>query len=57
MTSHPPHDDWSAEDLANQSRVSEDIEKAIERMHIRMVIAIGAVAALLATAIHFLGKP
>ena len=57
MKSHPPQDDWSAEDLANQRRVDADINKALERMYIRMVLSIAAVAALLATAIHVLGKP
>ena len=56
MTSHPPEDDYTAEDLANQRRVAEDVERQIERMHIKMVLAIGAVGILLAVAIHFLGK-
>ena len=57
MTSHPPEDDWSAEDLANQRRVAADVQKALERHCIKMVLAIGAVGILLAVAIHFLGKP
>ena len=56
MKSTPPESEWTAEDLANQRRVDADINKALERMYIRMVLSIAAVAALLATAIHFLGK-
>ena len=57
MTSHPPEDDWTAEDLANQRRVAEDVERALERHCIKMVLAIGAVGILLAVAIHFLSTP
>ena len=57
MTSHPPEDDWTAEDLANQRRVSDEIEKSIHRMHLRMLAAVLAIGAALAVAIHFLGKP
>jgi hypothetical protein len=57
MTSHPPQDDWSAEDLANQRRIAAEIERQIERMHIRMAVAVGLVGALLAVAIHFLSTP
>ena len=57
MTSHPNDDEWTAEDLANQRRISDEIEKSIHRMHMRMLVAMLAVGALLAVAIHFLGKP
>jgi hypothetical protein len=57
MTSHPPEDDWTAEDLANQRRVTDEIEKSIHRMHMRMLAAVLAVGALLAVAIHFLSAP
>jgi hypothetical protein len=57
MRSHPPQDDWSAEDLANHRRVTEDIERALERMHIKMVLAVALVGILLAVAIHFLSTP
>ena len=57
MTSHPPEDDWTAEDLANQRRVAEDVERALERHYIKMVLAVGAVGILLGIAIHFLSKP
>ena len=57
MTSHPPEDEWSAEDLANQRRVAADVQRALERHCIKMVLAIGAVGILLAVAIHFLSTP
>ena len=57
MTSHPPEDEWSAEDLANQKRVAEDVERALERHYSLMVIWIGVVGILLAVAIHFLSTP
>lgn len=57
MTSHPPEDEWTAEDLANQRRISEEVERQIERMHIKMVLAVAAVGILLAVAIHFLSTP
>ena len=57
MKSTPPEDEWSAEDLANQKRVAEDVERALERHCIKMVLAIGAVGILLAVAIHFLSTP
>ena len=57
MTSHPPEDDWSAEDLANQKRVAEDVERALERHYIKMVLAVAAVGVLLGVAIHFLSTP
>lgn len=57
MTSHPPQDDWSAEDLANQKRVADDIERALEWHYTKMVLAIGAVGILLGVAIHFLSTP
>jgi hypothetical protein len=57
MTSHPNNDEWTAEDLANQRRISDEIEKSIHRMHMRMLVAMLAVGALLAAAIHFLSTP
>jgi hypothetical protein len=57
MTSHPNNDEWTAEDINNQRRISEEIEKSIHRMHMRMLAAMLAIGALLAVAIHFLGKP
>ena len=57
MTSHPPEDDWTAEDLANQRRVAADVQRALERHYIKMVLAVGAVGILLGIAIHFLSKP
>jgi len=57
MTSHPNNDEWTAEDIANQRRVSEEIERQIHRMHMRMLVTMLAIGALLAVAIHFLGKP
>ena len=57
MTSHPPEDEWTAEDLANHRRVTDEIERQIHRMHMRMLVAVLAVGAALAAAIHFLGKP
>ena len=57
MTSHPPEDDWSAEDLANQRRVAEDVERALERHYSLMVIWVAVVGILLAVAIHFLSTP
>ena len=57
MTSHPPEDEWTAEDIANERRIAADVEKAIERMHIRIGLAVLLVGAIIAAAIHFLGKP
>jgi hypothetical protein len=57
MTSHPPEDEWTAEDLANQRRISDEIEKSIHRMHLRMLVAVLAIGAALAVAIHFLSRP
>ena len=57
MKSTPPESDWSAEDLANQRRVADEIEKAIHRMHLRMLVAILATGAILAVAIHLLSTP
>jgi predicted lysophospholipase L1 biosynthesis ABC-type transport system permease subunit len=57
MTSHPPEDDWTAEDLANQRRVTDEIEKAICRMHLRMLAAVLAAGAAVAVAIHYLSTP
>jgi hypothetical protein len=57
MTSTPPENEWTAEDLANQRRVADEVEKAIARMHLRMLVAILATGAALAVAIHFLSTP
>lgn len=57
MIFHPPEDEWTAEDLANQKRVADDIERALERHYVKMVLAIGAVGVLLGVAIHFLSTP
>lgn len=57
MTSHPPEDEWSAEDLANQRRVTADIERALERHYIKMVIWVAVVGILLGVAIRFLSTP
>ena len=57
MTSHPNPDEWTAEDLANQRRVADEVEKAIHRMHLRMLVGILATGAILAAAIHFLSTP
>lgn len=57
MTSHPPEDEWSAEDLANQRKTAFEVGKALERHHTKMVLWIGAVGIALAVAIHFLSTP
>jgi len=57
MTSHPPEDEWTAEDIANQRRTEDEIQRALERMHIKMVLAVAAVGILMAVAIHFLSAP
>ena len=56
MTSHPPQDDWTAEDLANQKRVANDIERALERHYAWMVVWVAVAGIALGVAIHFLGK-
>ena len=57
MTSHPPEDEWSAEDLANQRRVAEDVERALERHYSLMVIWVCVAGIAIAAAIHFLSTP
>jgi len=57
MTSHPNEDEWTAEDLANQRRVTDEIERQIHRMHMRMLVAMLAIGAMLAVAIHLLSTP
>ena len=57
MKSTPPESEWTAEDLANQRRVADDVERAIHRMHTLMLVAIIATGAVLAVAIHFLSTP
>ena len=57
MTSHPPEDDWSAKDLANQRRVAEDVERALERHYSLMVIWVCVAGIAIAAAIHFLSTP
>ena len=56
MTSHPPEDEWTAEDIANERRTAAEVQRSLERMHIKMVLWVAAVGILLAVAIHFLGK-
>jgi len=56
MTSHPNDDDWTAEDIANQRRTENEIQRSLERMHIKMVLWVAAVGIILGVAIHFLGK-
>jgi hypothetical protein len=57
MTSTPPENEWTAEDLANQKRVADEVEKIIVWMHLRMLVGILAAGAILAVAIHFLSTP
>jgi len=57
MKSYPDEQTWTVDDINNQRRISEEIEKSIHRMHMRMLAAMLAIGALLAVAIHFLGKP
>ena len=57
MKSYPPEDEWSAEDIANERRVAEDVERALERHYSLMVIWVGVVGIALAVAIHFLSTP
>jgi cysteine synthase len=57
MTSHPPQEDWTADDEANRQRTAAEVEKALERMYTKMVLAIGAAGILLGVAIHFLSTP
>ena len=57
MKSYPDEQEWTAEDIANQRRVTDEIEKAIAKMHLRMLAAVLAVGAALAVAIHFLSTP
>jgi hypothetical protein len=57
MKSYPDEQTWTVDDINNQRRISEEIEKSIHRMHMRMLVAMLAIGAALAVAIHFLGKP
>ena len=57
MKSYPDEQEWTAEDIANQRRIADEIERAIARMHLRMLVAVLAVGAALAVAIHFLSRP
>ena len=57
MKSTPPEDEWSAEDLANQKRVAEDVERALERHYSLMVIWVCVAGIALGVAIHFLSTP
>jgi hypothetical protein len=56
MKSYPDEQKWTAEDIANQRRVADEVEKAIAKMHLRMLVAVLGIGAALAVAIHFLGK-
>lgn len=55
--STPPQSDWTAEDLANQKRVADDIERALERHYAWMVVWVCVAGAALGVAIHFLSTP
>ena len=57
MKSYPDEQEWTAEDLANQKRVADDIERALERHYVKMVIWVAVVGIALAVAIHFLSTP
>jgi hypothetical protein len=57
MTSHPNNDDWSAEDLANQRRIADEVERALERHYSWMVVWVCVVGVALGVAIHFLSTP
>ncbi len=57
MTSHPNNDDWTAEDLANQKRVADEVERALERHYAWMVVWICVVGIAVGVAIHFLSTP
>ncbi len=56
MTSHPNNDEWTAEDIANERRTAANVQRSLERMHVKMVLWVAVVAVLLGVAIHFLGK-
>jgi len=57
MTSHPNDDEWTAEDIANERRTAAEVQRSLERMHIKMVLWVAAVGILLGVAIHFLSTP
>jgi cysteine synthase len=57
MKSYPDEDTWTADDEANRQRTAAEVEKALERMYTKMVLAIGAAGILLGVAIHFLSTP
>jgi len=57
MKSYPDEDEYTAEDLANQRRIADEVERQIERMQLKMGLAVALVGALLAVAIHFLSAP
>ncbi len=57
MKSYPDEQTWTVDDINNQRRISDEIEKSIHRMHLRMLAAVLAVGALMAVAIHFLSTP
>jgi hypothetical protein len=53
----PPEEDWTAEDLANQKRVADDVERALERHYAWMVIWVCVFGIAVGVAIHFLSTP
>jgi hypothetical protein len=57
MKSYPDEQTWTVDDINNQRRISDEIERQIHRMHMRMLVAVLAVGAALAVAIHFLSAP
>jgi len=57
MKSYPDEDTWTAEDIANERRTAAEVQRSLERMHIKMVLAVGAVGIALGVAIHFLSTP
>ncbi len=57
MKSYPDEQTWTVDDINNQRRISDEIEKSIHRMHMRMLAAMLAIGAALAVAIHFLSTP
>lgn len=52
----PPQSDWTADDIENQNRVAAEVERALDKMYVRMILWIAATGIALGVAIHFLGK-
>jgi hypothetical protein len=57
MKSYPDEQTWTVDDINNQRRISDEIEKSIHRMHMRMLAVMLAIGAALAATIHFLSTP